>query len=80
MAQHIAVDADGEVHMTRICGSAGLGGEPYRDGSFEYYVSEPVATDDYKGVAPFILASLEIEQDAASRSSDARGNSREAGE
>ena len=40
---------------------AGLGGEPYRDGSFDYYVHEPVAGNDFKGVGPFILAALEME-------------------
>jgi unsaturated rhamnogalacturonyl hydrolase len=40
---------------------AGLGGEPYRDGSFEYYVSEKVTPNDPKGVGPFILAALEME-------------------
>jgi unsaturated rhamnogalacturonyl hydrolase len=38
-----------------------LGGNPYRDGSFEYYISEPIRIDDLKGVGPFIQASIEIE-------------------
>jgi unsaturated rhamnogalacturonyl hydrolase len=38
---------------------AGLGGEPYRDGSFAYYIGEPVVSDDYKGLGPFILALCE---------------------
>jgi unsaturated rhamnogalacturonyl hydrolase len=57
----ISVDADGLLTLDRICAVAGLGGNPYRDGSYEYYVGEPVAANDYKGVGPFILASLEIE-------------------
>ncbi|MOA20989.1 24.9 kDa protein in picA locus [compost metagenome] len=48
--------------MDRICSVAGLGNMPYRDGSYDYYISEPVRKDDPKGVMPFILASLEIEQ------------------
>jgi rhamnogalacturonyl hydrolase YesR len=40
---------------------AGLGGAPYRDGSYAYYVGEPIRPNDYKGVGPFILASLEME-------------------
>ena len=56
---------DGTVSLTNIVQVSGLGGNlrkdgSYRDGSFEYYVSEPVVTDDYKGVGPFILASLEL--------------------
>ncbi|PKL10623.1 MAG: glycosyl hydrolase, partial [Spirochaetae bacterium HGW-Spirochaetae-8] len=39
---------------------AGLGGKPYRDGSYQYYVREPVVEDDFKGVGAFILASLEL--------------------
>jgi unsaturated rhamnogalacturonyl hydrolase len=57
----ITVDEQGLVTLERVCAVAGLGGEPYRDGSFEYYVGERVAANDYKGVGPFILAALEIE-------------------
>ena len=57
----ITVDADGQVHINRVCAVAGLGGNPYRDGTYEYYVKEPVRSDDPKGVGPFIMASLEIE-------------------
>jgi unsaturated rhamnogalacturonyl hydrolase len=39
----------------------GLGGTPYRDGSYEYYLSEPLRRNDLKGVGPFILASVEME-------------------
>ncbi|MBH8559143.1 glycoside hydrolase family 88 protein [Hymenobacter sp. BT442] len=39
----------------------GLGGKPYRDGSFEYYLTEPLRKNDLKGVGPFILASTEME-------------------
>jgi unsaturated rhamnogalacturonyl hydrolase len=54
-------DAKGLLSLGGICSVAGLGGTPYRDGSFEYYVSEKIVDNDYKGVGPFILASLEIE-------------------
>ena len=44
---------------------AGLGGAPsngrMRDGSFDYYVREPVVANDLKGVGPFILAGIEME-------------------
>jgi len=58
----ILEDPSGELHLTGICKVAGLGGEPYRDGSFEYYVNEPRAVDDFKGAGPFILASMEYEK------------------
>ena len=40
----------------------GWAGIPYRDGSFAYYVSEPVVSNDYKGIGPFILAGLEADR------------------
>ncbi len=57
----IVTDNDGLVTMKNICGVAGLGGDPYRDGSFEYYIGEEIRDNDPKGVGPFILASLEFE-------------------
>jgi unsaturated rhamnogalacturonyl hydrolase len=56
---------DGLPSLTNVCQVAGLGGAPrkdgsFRDGTFAYYVSEPVAADDYKGVGPFIMAALEL--------------------
>jgi unsaturated rhamnogalacturonyl hydrolase len=60
-ARMLTEDDDGELHLRGTCKVAGLGGKPYRDGSYEYYVNEPVAVDDFKGVGPFILASLERE-------------------
>ncbi len=57
----ITIDAQGQVNLERTCSVAGLGGDPYRDGSYEYYVSEPTATNDLKGVGAFILAAAEIE-------------------
>jgi unsaturated rhamnogalacturonyl hydrolase len=46
--------------LDRIVAVAGLGGNQQRDASFEYYMSEPVVSNDYKGVGAFILASLEL--------------------
>jgi len=56
----VVIDEDGEIHISQICGSAGLGGNPYRDGSFEYYIGEKIETDDLHGLGPFILAALEL--------------------
>ena len=58
----IREDADGTISLTRVCGVAGLGGTPYRDGSFEYYVGEIIRDNDPKGVGPYIMASLLAEQ------------------
>jgi unsaturated rhamnogalacturonyl hydrolase len=59
LMSRIREEADGEVHVTGICSVAGLGGDPYRDGSFAYYIGEPVTEDDFKGVGSLILAALE---------------------
>jgi unsaturated rhamnogalacturonyl hydrolase len=56
----ITVDKQGLVTMHNICGGCGLGGIPYRDGTYEYYVNEKRFDNDTKGVAPFILAAIEL--------------------
>lgn len=53
---------DGTISLTQVCGVAGLGGNPYRDGSYEYYINEVIRDNDPKGVGPFIMAALEYEQ------------------
>ena len=58
----IRVDARGLVSLEGTCSVAGLGGDPYRDGSFNYYINEPIVANDFKGVGPFILAALEMEK------------------
>lgn len=61
--EHLIVEEeDGLITMTNICGACGLGGNPYRDGSYEYYVTELVRDNDSKGVAPFIVAAIELER------------------
>ena len=60
--QFIEVEENGWVNLNGIVSVGGLGGTPYRDGSFEYYISEPIVSNDYKGFGPFIMASLEIER------------------
>lgn len=56
----IKVDADGGITLTQACQVAGLGGTPYRDGSYEYYVNEKKKDNDPKATGPFILAALEL--------------------
>jgi unsaturated rhamnogalacturonyl hydrolase len=60
LRQFVSTDADGVVSIRGICKVAGLGGNPPRDGTYEYYVSEPVVSDDYKGVGAFMLAAIEL--------------------
>ena len=61
LEQFVRKDEDGGISLTDINGVAGLGGDPYRDGSYEYYINEIIRDNDPKGVGPFILASLEYE-------------------
>ncbi len=61
----VKTGSDGLPSLTNICQVAGLGGNlrkdgSYRSGTFEYYISEPIVADDYKGVGPFIMAALEL--------------------
>ena len=55
-------EKDGSLQLGGICLVAGLGPEsnPRRDGSFEYYMSEPVVENDAKGVGPLLLAYTEL--------------------
>lgn len=52
---------DGRLFLSKCCRSAGLGGTPYRDGSFGYYMSEPVISFDPKGTGAFIQAACEMD-------------------
>ncbi|WP_158826808.1 glycoside hydrolase family 88 protein [Mucilaginibacter lacusdianchii] len=69
--QFITTDANGQVNLNGVCSVAGLGGNPYRDGSYEYYISEKVTTNDMKGVGAFMMASVEV--DRLAHLSDAKG-------
>lgn len=58
----IAVDPETKLtNLTKVCQVAGLGGKPYRDGSYEYYINEPVINNDPKGLGAAILAAAEME-------------------
>lgn len=60
--KYLKITDDGELNLGGICLVAGLGPEdnPRRDGSYEYYISEPVVDNDAKGVAPFVLCYTEV--------------------
>ena len=75
--QFIKVNNDKTISLTQCCSVSGLGPgvskkvlkaapkvkeNTKRDGSFEYYISEPIRDNDAKGVGPFIWASLEMER------------------
>ena len=56
----VSVEENGVVNLNKCCAVAGLGGNPYRDGSYEYYIGEKIRSNDPKGTGPFIMASLEL--------------------
>jgi len=59
-AHKLRTNEDGTLSLIDCCAVAGLGGNPYRDGTYSYYVHERIRDDDPKGVAPLILAALEL--------------------
>lgn len=71
--QFVKTNPDKTISLTKCCEVSGLGPGPgpyvkpgkenlRRDGSFDYYMSEPIRDNDGKGIGPFIWASLEMEQ------------------
>ncbi|HYQ57592.1 MAG TPA: glycoside hydrolase family 88 protein, partial [Draconibacterium sp.] len=56
----VSTDETGRLVLTNTCGSCGLGGNPYRMGDYNYYVTEKKIDNDQKGVAPFIMAAIEL--------------------
>ena len=58
----VTVDEKDWVNIHQCCAVAGLGGNPYRDGSYEYYIGEKIRKNDPKAIGPFILAALEFQQ------------------
>ncbi|MDE6731818.1 MAG: glycoside hydrolase family 88 protein [Oscillospiraceae bacterium] len=62
--KYLTAGEDGDLNLGGICLVAGLGPETNkrRDGSYEYYISEPVVDNDAKGVAPFVLCYTEVKR------------------
>ena len=53
-------EENGELQLGGICLVAGLGNKEMREGTFDYYMREPIVKNEAKGVAPLILAYIEI--------------------
>ncbi len=60
--EFIMVHDDGEVELTDVCATAGLGGTPFRDGTYQYYIEETIRSNDPKAVGPFIMLCLEMDK------------------
>ena len=60
--KYLSINEDGDLNLGGICLVAGLGPENNlrRDGSYEYYISEPIVENDAKGVGPLIMAYTEV--------------------
>lgn len=61
LEEFVTVRKDGLLNLNKTCEVAGLGGTDKRDGTFAYYISEPIVANDFKGIGPFLLAGSEIE-------------------
>lgn len=61
--KQLTLSDEGEITLKGICLVAGLGPENNRrrDGSYEYYVSEPIVDNDAKGVAPLVMCYAELQ-------------------
>lgn len=61
MIEHLVVEGDdGYPTLMQTCGACGLGGNPYREADYNYYISEKIVDNDQKGVAPLIMAAIEL--------------------
>jgi len=61
LREFVKTDGSGQLNLEGTVSVAGLGGNPYRDGSYEYYLSEKVVTNDPKGIGALLLAASEME-------------------
>lgn len=61
LKEFVEEESNGTISLNKTVSVGGLGGTPYRDGSYEYYLSEPIKKNDLKGVGPFIFVSVEME-------------------
>ena len=62
ITHRLVTDDSGYHHVSGICKGVELGGNPYRDGSYDCYVNNDISTDDIQGVAPLLMACIEIER------------------
>ncbi len=62
ICERYLTEVDGDLNLGGICLVAGLGPDdnPRRDGTYDYYMSEPIVENDAKGVGPFLLAYVEL--------------------
>lgn len=61
VSEFVLETGEGWLNLNKTCQVAGLGGADQRDGSYAYYISEPIITNDQKGLGAFLLACAEYE-------------------
>ncbi|WP_211746188.1 glycoside hydrolase family 88 protein [Paenibacillus sp. Marseille-Q4541] len=61
ISEFVLETKNGWVNLNKTCQVAGLGGQEQRDGTYAYYISEPIITNDQKGLGAFLLAITEYE-------------------
>lgn len=66
-------DNQGQLELSGTCAVAGLGGKPYRDGTYDYYVKQRPVINDAKGIGAFLLAANEIQMGAEQFNGHANG-------
>lgn len=59
--EFVLITNSNTISLNKICKSVTIGGLENRDGSYAYYISEPVVCNDLKGIGAFIIAMLEYE-------------------
>lgn len=62
LSEFITKDNQGYYHIHHSCSGAGLGGIPYRSGTYEYYINEPQRSDDLKTIGPLINLFIEMDK------------------
>lgn len=60
----VGVGPDGLLALNGTVKVGGLGGKPYRSGTYEYYIGEKTIANDAKGLGAFLMAGAEMEQAA----------------
>ncbi len=61
LGRFVSPGNDGRIGLDGTVGVSGLGGDPYRDGSYAYYTGEKIVRNDAKGLGAFLLAANEME-------------------
>ena len=67
----VTTGPDGLEMLTGTIKGAGLGGVPYRSGTYTYYIGERVIANDGKGIGAFLMAGSEME--LAAKAGQAKG-------